>query len=82
MSLTVSIEMPRRRAEVLVSGYWADRHDIKAGIQPCHVLGLFQDAGEDGSCLVFVCELDTGHVIMTPVDAVKFVDTDERGVIL
>lgn len=83
MALTMNIELPRRRADVFVSKYWADYHNIDSGKQPCHVLGLFQEVEDSGRAYpAFVCELDSGQVIKVPVRAVKFVDTDEKGAIL
>lgn len=83
MALTMNIELPRRRAVVLVSDYWAEYHSIEPGEQSCHVLGLFQEVEDSSRAYpAFVCELDSGHVIKVPVRVVKFVDTDEKGVIL
>lgn len=82
MDLTMNVTLPRRRAVVLVSDYWAEYHSIEPGEQPCHVLGLFQEVEESGRAYpAFVCELDSGHVIKTPVRVVKFVDTKEGEIV-
>lgn len=71
-------EMPRRRAEVTLYEYQAERYGLKAGTYGCYVLGLFQESEGygDASCPVFVCELYTGNVLSVSVEKVKFVDNE------
>ena len=75
--LNFEVRMPRRRAEVTISSYWARKLGVGEGTSPCHVLGIFQDSGDDGAYPIAVCELDDGRVITVSPEAVKFVDTKE-----
>jgi hypothetical protein len=79
---SMEIKAPRRRAEVTIKSWWAKKLALEEGVQPCHVLGVFQYI-EDSDCAypVFVCELDDGRVIEVATSDVKFVDT-EGGIII
>jgi len=76
--ISLEIKMPRRRAEVNVTSYWAKRLNIGEGAAPCHILGLFQDSSEDVAYPVMVCELDDGRVLTQAPETVKFVDIEEE----
>lgn len=80
--LSMEVKVPRRRAEVTINSRWANKLTVPEGVQPCHVLGVFQCI-EDSDCAypVFVCELDDGRVIEVAATDVKFVDT-EGGIML
>ena len=81
MALTMEIKQQRRTAEINLPAYWARKYELVEGPTPCYVLGIFQETTEDGAEPVAVCELYSGHVISVSADRVKFVDTDEMGVI-
>lgn len=76
--IDIEIKVPRRRAEVNVTSYWAKRLNIGEGATPCHILGLFQDSSEDGAYPVMVCELDDGRVLTQSPETIKFVDIEEE----
>lgn len=78
--ISIKVEMPRRRAEVIINPYWASKYNIEKGPTPCHVLGLMQESDSEDAYPVFVCELLDGRIIeVAELTAVTFVDTDEKG---
>lgn len=82
MTLEIKMQMPRRRASVVVSRAMASFNNIPEGDYECHVLGLFQvggvDCGEDVQPY-FICELRSGQNIYADPCYVKFLDTDDYG---
>lgn len=74
---TMTISQQRRRAEVTITSYYARRLNIPEGTIPCHVLGIFQSANDDGACPVAVCELSDGRMFDPLVGTVRFTDTIE-----
>ena len=73
----ITVEMPRRRAEVTQNPSQAIYNNVKVGTHPCHVLGLFQVADGEDVQPYFVCELDDGHNIYAAPPQVRFLDTAE-----
>jgi hypothetical protein len=79
----ITIGWQRRRATVYISDNAAKFNDIESGTHECHVLGLFQYSdGESEVAPYFICELHSGQNIYADPMRVRFMDTDERGVII
>ena len=81
--IEISIQMPRRRAEVTQDKHQAIYNKLDEGVHPCHVLGLFQcNDGDEDVNPYFICELNDGRCIYASPGQVRFVDTDEEGEML
>ena len=77
----MEIKQQRRAALLKLTSYMANSYGLPEGQVPCHVLGIFQETSEDGAEPVAVCEFDDGRVTNVSTGYIKFVDTDEMGVI-
>lgn len=70
----MNINLPRRRAIIIVNEAISVVYDIEQGEHECFVLGLFQD----NNAPVFVCELNDGKVVNIYTEYVRFLDKPEE----